>query len=285
MGILTLTTDMGHQDHYVAVVKGKILNDIPTANIIDISHNVSPFDILEASFLIKNIIDEFPPGTVHIIGVDPEPVIDFKNEKSSSVPKIMVYRDQIFIGNDSGIFSLILEHNQPEGLYLITEYNNPEHLRFPTKSIFTDVACRIIKGEQPESLGEKIDYVKKAMSVQPVIEENLIRGHVIHIDHYGNAITNITEKLFNDIGKGHPFILNFRSEEYVIDEISKSYNDVSSGEKLALFSSTGHLEIAINKGVESNGGSAVSLLGLQKDDIIRIKFQPKGSAQNFNELF
>lgn len=285
MGILTLTTDMGHQDHYVAVVKGKILSDIPGANIIDISHNVPPFDILEAAFLIKNVIDEFPPGTIHIIGINPEPEVNFKDETKSSVPKIMVYRDQIFIGNDSGIFSLILEHHHPDELYLITDYNKPEHLRFPTKSIFCDVACRILNGEKPKDLGDPIDYVKKAMSVQPVIEENLIRGHVIHIDHYGNAITNITEKLFKEIGKGHPFRLNFRSEEYTISEISKSYNDVSQGDKLALFSSSGHLEIAINKGVETNGGSAVSLLGLSKDDIIRIKFEPKGSVQNFNELF
>ncbi|MCB0478533.1 MAG: SAM-dependent chlorinase/fluorinase [Crocinitomicaceae bacterium] len=285
MGILTLTTDMGHQDHYVAVVKGKILTDIPSANIIDISHNVSPFDILEASFLIKNVLKDFPSGTIHIIGVDPEPVIDFKDETRSSIPKIVVYNEQIFIGNDSGIFSLILEHHKAQKIYRITDYNKPEHLRFPTKSIFADVACRILNGEKPEDLGEEIDYLKKAISIQPVIEENMIRGSVIYIDHYGNAITNITEKLFKDIGKGNPFILNFKSEDYVIDEISKSYNDVSSGEKLALFSSTGHLEIAINKGVESNGGSAVSLLGLRKDDIIRVRFQPKGSAKNFNELF
>ena len=285
MGILTLTTDMGHQDHYVAVVKGKILNDIPRANIIDISHNVSPFDILEASFLLKNVIDEFPPGTIHIIGVDPETVINFKDETKSSVPKIVIYKEQIFIGNDSGIFSLILEHHEAEAIYKIVEYTKPEYLRFPTKSIFADVACRLLKGEKPEDIGEPIDYLKRAISIQPVIEENMIRGAVIHIHHYGNAITNITEKLFNDIGKGNPFILNFRSETYVIDEISKSYNEVSSGEKLALFSSTGHLEIAINKGVESNGGSAISLLGLRKGDIISIRFQPKGSARNFNELF
>jgi S-adenosylmethionine hydrolase len=253
MGILTLTTDMGHKDHYVAVVKGKILSEIPQANIIDLSHNVPPFDILEASFLIKNVIDEFPAGTIHIIGIDPEPVIDFKDEKKSSVPKIMIYKEQIFIGNDTGIFSLILEHHQPDALYHITEYNSQEHLRFPTKSIFAEVACRILKGEKPEDLGDEIDYVKKAISIQPVIEENAIRGSVIHIDHYGNAITNITEKLFNDIGKGHPFILNFRSKDYTISEISKSYNNVSSGEKLALFCSSGHLEIAINKGVETNG--------------------------------
>lgn len=285
MEILTLTTDMGHQDHYVAVVKGKILSEIPHANIIDISHNVSPFDILEASFLIKNVISDFPAGTVHIIGVDPEPVIDFKDEKRSAVPKIVVYKKQIFVGNDSGIFSLILENDKADEIYQITDYNKPDLLRFPTKSIFADIACRIIKGEKLSNLGEKIDYLRKAIAVQPIIEQNLIRGTVIHIDHYGNAITNITEKLFNDIGKGHKFVLNFRSEEYVIDEISKTYNEVASGEKLALFSSSGHLEISINKGVEANGGSAVSLLGLRKDDIVRISFQPKGSARSFNDLF
>ena len=127
--------------------------------------------------------------------------------------------------------------------------------------------------------------IRKAFTQQPIVEENLIKGAVIHKDKYGNVMINITEKLFNEVGLGSPFTIYFKSTEYYIDKISSNYYDVPPGEKLALFNEDGYLEIAINKGVKGSGGGAASLLGLDVKDLIRVEFHPKGSKDNIEALF
>ena len=107
----------------------------------------------------------------------------------------------------------------------------------------------------------------------------------MHIDHYGNVIVNISEKLFNEIRKEHPFIIYFRNKNYFIDKISESYNEVPNGEKLAHFNENGWLEIALNKGTLENGGGAASLLGIKNNEIIRVEIHPKGSKNRIDDLF
>jgi hypothetical protein len=134
-------------------------------------------------------------------------------------------------------------------------------------------------------LGEPIDQVKRVFTTQPVIENSLIKGSVIHTDKYGNVIVNITEKLFNEVGNGNPFTIFFKNGRYFIESISKNYYEVPTAEKLALFNEAGFLEIAINKGVSGNGGGASSLLGLNVGDTIRMEFHPKGSKESIDSLF
>ena len=136
-------------------------------------------------------------------------------------------------------------------------------------------------------LGEEIVIkdLNRAMVTQAVIGENIIKGSVIHIDNYGNVIVNITEQLFQKIGKGNPFTIYFRQKNYFIDRISENYNEVPMGEKLALFNENDWLEIALNKATKSTGGGASSLLGLKINEIIRIEFHPKGSKDRIDELF
>ena len=121
--------------------------------------------------------------------------------------------------------------------------------------------------------------------MNPVIEKNLIRGNVLHIDHYGNVITNIDKSTFYRIGENIPFTIFFRKKEYHIDIISKTYNDVSPGERLAFFNNNDLLEIAINKGANSRNGGASNLFGLDINDIVRIEFSPKDSKSTLDELF
>jgi len=286
MSIITLTSDMGLQDHYVGALKGFILKHCSTANLIDISHSVQPFNILQAAFFIRNCINDFPDGTIHLIAVNSEPVINFGRPEDGKFPSIMLFKGQYFVSTDNGFFSLLLKDALPEKMYRIDgAVSSPQALRYPAKNILAKAAAQLAAGVPIDELAEEVEHYNKAFAVNAVIEENLIKGTIIHIDHYGNAITNITEELFKRIGNDEPFTIFFRRKEYYIDEISHVYSDVPEGEKLALFNSSGHLEIAINKGVSGNGGGANSLFGLHVNDIVRIEFSPRGSKATLESLF
>lgn len=287
MQLITLTSDMGHQDYYVGAIKGFIYKRIPDAKIVDISHSIRTFNIVGAAFCVSNVIADFPDDTIHVIGVNSDPNIDINFPSSNDEwPIVMRYRNQFFIGIDNGIFSLILQGSEPEFIYRMTEaVAIPDAVKFPAKNLLAKIACQMLEGISLEVLGEKVDTVKQVSDLAPVVETNLIRGHVLHVDIYGNLITNITEQLFQTVGKGEPFVIYFRSKDYFIDKIHGSYNEVAQGERVAIFNSNGLLEIAINMGVPKNGGGASSLFGLKERDIIRIEFTPPGSKDSIDALF
>lgn len=257
MAIITLTTDWGEKDYYIGTVKGSILSLMPNVTIVDISHKINHFDIEPASFVIKNCYKSFPKGTIHIIGVN--------SEASIETPHVLIcYQGYYFIGADNGIFSLIFDE-KPEKIIEITIYQDSNYFTFPTQDIFIKVAHRIIQGDSLESIGIERDSLNQLIQLNPIVEANAIKGNVIYVDSYENVITNITEPIFKEIGKGKRFTISFRSG-YEINTISHAYKDAESGEKLALFGSSGYLEIAINM------GKASSLLGLKLKDSIRIDF-------------
>ncbi|PHR49272.1 MAG: hypothetical protein COA32_04265 [Fluviicola sp.] len=286
MSIITLTTDMGVKDHYVATLKGAIYNHYPEAKVVDVSHNVKPFNISQASYFLKNIIKDFPDNTVHVIGVDAEPLVNFNQMDESSLPMILYYKKQYFVGTDNGIFSLLLENNKPDALWSLDDVlSQPELMNFPTKKILIPAACKLAQGKKPDDFATKADKVKRVIPLSPVIDGNVLKGAVIHIDHYGNIITNINKENFYKAGRKVPFIIYFRQKEYYIDEISLGYNEVPDGEKVAIFNDSELLEIAINKGTPENGGGANALFGLRLGDIIRIEFTPRGSRETIESLF
>ncbi|MCO6500034.1 MAG: SAM-dependent chlorinase/fluorinase [Vicingus serpentipes] len=258
MAIITLTTDLGLRDYYVASVKAAILKETPDINIIDITHDIPSFDIQKTAFVIKNCYTDFPENTIHIIGVNSEADIE--------VPHVAIrYNGHYFIGADNGIFSLIFDTN-PEKIVELTISQDTDRVTFPTKDVFVKAACHIARGGTLEVIGKpKTELAVKTM-FRAVSENNIIKGMAIYIDHYGNIITNITESLFKSFGNGRRFTILFRSEEYEIKTINNSYCSVQEGERVALFSSTGYIEIAINK------GNASRLFGVNQGDIIRIEF-------------
>ncbi len=258
MAIITLTTDLGTKDHYVGVLKGSILSQCPDATIVDISHEIPTYDILKAAFTLKNAFSDFPKGTIHIIGVNPE-----ISEKAVSL--VIEHEGQYFIGADNGVFSLIFEE-KPIKMVEIEIMVNPDSITFPTKDIFTKAACHIAKGGTLEMIGKPTTEWNEKALFRAVSLENIIKGMAIHIDHYGNIITNIDYDFFTSFGQGRDFKIEFRRGDYDITAISKVYSDVAEGEKLALFSSIGLLEIAMNK------GNASKLLGMKESDIVRIEF-------------
>ena len=257
MAVITLTTDLGTKDYYLSTIKGAIISQYAEAHIIDISHEITKHDIIQAAFTLKNAYRSFPKDTIHILGLNPESSIDSRH--------VAMHLDgHYFIGSDNGIFSLMFD-KKPDKIVELNLTQETDFLTFPTNDIFVKAACHIARGGTLEVIGKEIDnYNEKAM-IRPIIDNNVLKGSVIYIDSYGNVITNITASLFKEAGHDRAFTI-FLNTGYTIKEISKTYHEVNNGEKLALFSSTGYLEIGINL------GSASGLLGLRLSDTIRVEF-------------
>jgi len=276
---------MGLNDHYVASLKGTLLSEVENVNIIDITHDVNPFDISEAAFHISSCYQDFPDGTIHVVGVDSEPIVNFGGS-DGSFPTIMEYGNQFFISNDNGFFGAFLKQERPVAIWRIDDFiADPKAFKFPTKNILLKAAIRLLKGERPDSFAKSFNGYKNALALVAVSETNLIKGHVVHIDSYGNAITNVHQTLFERFGENTPFILYFKRKDYFIDVISNTFNEVAQGEKVAIFNENGFLEIAINRGASASTGGAEQLFGLHKNDIIRIEFTPQGSRETIESLF
>jgi len=270
---------MGLRDYYMSAVKGTILSQCPAATIVDITHEIKKFDIIETAFILKNAYRNFPRNTIHIIAVNntPHPDPSQKGGKlEETQPVLAVFADgHYFVGVDDGVFSIILE-NKPEKIVAVNLVPDKELISFPTKDILVKAACHLAKGGKVELLGKPLkNFIEKKL-LTAYTENNAIRGMIIYMDSFGNAITNITKDLFQIIGQNKNFkielkpTLNYSDDlsdgNYTVTTISNSYNDVPEGEIVALFNSTGNLEIAINK------GNAESLLGLKIRDNIRIDF-------------
>ncbi len=260
MQIITLTTDWGLRDHYAGSVKGAILSRYAEAKIVDITHCVAVFDILQASFIIRNCFRDFPKGSIHIISVNSQLEMDLNH-------LVMEYDGHYFIGPDVGVFSMICD-NEPARFVKIAigPDISDAHLNFPTRYLFVNAACHLAQGGELEDLGDLTTAVVEKHMLRPTVEGTTIRGSIQYVDIYGNVITNISKNLFEDVFQGRPFIIYLRKNDYDIDQISEFYNDVPHGEKLALFNSAGYLEIAINT------GSATGLLNLKVNDGIKIVF-------------
>jgi len=258
MAIITLTTDLGDKDIYQAALKGSILKLLPAVNIVDITNNVSAFNIQQAAFILKNSFHYFPDNTVHLIGID---TVYNNNTKYLAIK----YNNHYFVGADNGIFSLMF-NAEPDDMVEINIMQDLKFLHFPLADIFVKAACHLASGGKLEEIGEPIDNVEKKMNLQPVVEKNIIKGSVIYIDSFQNVITNITKEFFNSMQQGRRFILYFKRNE-TISDLSWHYSEVPEGEKLCLFGISDHLEIAINK------GNASGLLGLHLGDSVILDFQ------------
>jgi S-adenosylmethionine hydrolase len=285
MQIITLTTDMGLIDHYVASLKGTILRLSPKTQIVDVSHTVKPFNISEAAFYLCSCFRDFPIGTIHVVGVDSEPIVNFTGSEGS-FPSILLFEGHYFIANDNGFFGAFLEEYQPEKFWRLDDVLSNQNLfRFPTKNMLIPAACKIAEGMNIDEFASPYSTFKKAFALNAVIEPNLIKGNIRHIDSYGNLITNVHKDLFERFGKDTPFTIYFRKRDYYIDLISVTYNEVPEGEKVAVFNDNNYLEIAINRGANNSGGGAEKLFGVHRGDVVRIEFTPRGSKETIDSLF
>ena len=275
MSIITLTTDFGTKDHFVGAIKGTIYSELPDARIVDISHHISPFNITETAYILKNAYKSFPEGSIHIIGVDSE-----LNEENKHIA--LKLDNHYFICPDNGIISLLASEIKPEKIVEINIHDRVS-TSFPVLDVFVKVACHISRGGTLEVIGKIIPEYKKLVELQPAISADgkTVQGNIIYVDNYGNSISNINKKLFQEVGKGRAF--EVIANKYVFKKINTKYSDIidfsasedirqKDGTRLAIFNSANYLEIAIYRSNLNTVGGAASLLGLNYRDTISIKF-------------
>lgn len=257
MSIITITSDFGISDPYLAVMKGNLLTQLPDVHIIDISNQIDKFNIAQAAYILKQASPNFPPNTVHLVSV---------GASSAEMEFIIIkHQQQYFIGLDNGLFSLVFE-NEPILAYQLNLSAPPELASFPEKSILIQAASHLARGGVPEVIGEPIQALRAMMSYAPVIQTDTIRASVVHIDSYGNVITNLTAEIFHKIAMDRAVDIRFRIPHARVTQISRSYAEVDPGDIVALFNATGHLEIAFHT------GNASGLLGIRINDTISINF-------------
>ncbi|MDB4601827.1 SAM-dependent chlorinase/fluorinase [Flavobacteriaceae bacterium] len=275
MSVITLTTDFGIKDHYVGSVKGALFNELENVNIVDVSHNISPFNIIEAAYIVENSYKNFPEGSIHIIGVDSEKTI----EQSHLVIKL---DNHFFICANNGIMSLLASKINPEKIIEINIHND-KVTTFSVIDVFVKIAAHIYRGGSIDLVGNQIFKLKELYNLNPILNEksNEISGNVIYVDNYDNVVTNISKKTFIEFGKSRSFEINARN--YIFKEIVSSYgnairfdikkeNRKEIGKKIALFNKSNYLELSIYKSNPETFGGAASLFGLDYRDVITIKF-------------
>jgi len=276
MSLITLTTDFGIKDHFVGAVKGAIYSELPDVTIVDISHLISPFNISETAYILKNAYKSFPEGSIHIIGVD--------SELNKDMNHIALKLDNhYFICPNNGVISMIASEFRPEKIVEINIHDRVES-SFPVLDVFVKVACHIKRGGTLEVIGKEIEDYKIITDIQPIISSNndKITGSVIYIDNYGNVITNISQKLFNEIRQGREFEL--MAGRYPFNKIHEKYSDIVDfsipkderrydGNRLAIFNSAGFIEISIYRSNLNTVGGASSLLNLNYRDQLTITFK------------
>ena len=254
MAVITLLTDFGEKDYYVGLFKGDLYTACPSSKIVDISHNIPPYDIVTGAFFLKNTYMHFPKGTIHIVRV---------YEQGLGKQKLLAakYRHYFFIAPDNGILSMIFEE-KPD---LLVEVDMKQ-AKLPT---LEDYYCRVVKeivfnnniGQIGAATGKFVDRKLQLPTVQP----DKIVGNILYVDNFGNVITNIH---ISDVERyrNKNVRINYRTNDF-IDGIVENYTDVNQSYKLARFNSIGYLEICIHC------GNASTLLGLNKGDAIQILFE------------
>ena len=275
MPIITLTTDFGEKDHFAGAIKGAIYNELSDVKIVDISHQISPFNIAEAAYIIQNAYKSFPKGTIHVIGID--------SELNPENKHIAVYLDEhYFICANNGIMSMICQEIAPNKIVEINIHDKIE-TSFPVLDVFVKVACHIARGGTLEVIGKVINTIKPIKNLIPFVndEKNQIIGSVIYIDNYGNVITNITKKFFESIQKTRSFEISARN--YKFKKVHNKYSDIvnfdipedrrnDEGRGLVVFNASGYLEIAVYKSNCDTVGSASTLMGLRALDTVTVTF-------------
>jgi hypothetical protein len=253
MALVTFTSDFGHADHYVAAVKAGLLSKNSSLTIVDISHTIKPFDIAHMAFVVGAAFKDFPKGTVHVLGSN----VGQADRGSYLAAKI---EDHFFVAPNNGILS-ILGTKTPDVVVAIKSVEST----FPQRLEIIDAVIHLADDKELNQLGtETTDYVQ-LMLRQPRATRKEISGHVIHVDHYGNLVTNIKKQDFDILSKNKNYKIVFGRE--TVNKVNSNYHDVDPGEVVFLFNSLNILEIAINQ------GNASMLLGLSYDSPIVIQFE------------
>lgn len=248
MNFITLTSDIGHTDYLVGTIKAQLLQVNPDLQLVDISHNISPFNLFQASYVCRGAFKNFPEFTFHLV------LVNLFDRKPKNL-LLVFHKNQYIMCPDNGLLNMILEE-KPEMVMGIPMDKKSAKSTLYITGLMAQTIKRIIDGESIEKIGVPDVTFREKNPLQPIENSDLIEGQIIFIDNFENVIVNITRKQFETQRKERNFKIHFLRDE-VIDKISESYADVPEGEKLAYFNSADYLEIAINK------GNAAGLFGLK----------------------
>ena len=248
MPLLTLTTDIGQHDFLAGAVKGQLLQHAAFFTIVDITHQLSPFNYPQAAYVCRNAIKNFPSGTYHLI------MVNLFDEKPEHL--LLAEHNGYYIGcADNGLLTMILEEVPQKVVALKLDKTEQKNTLYCT-TVFAKAFDELHIGKPIEEVGDPTVSIRVKNPLRPLLGNNWIEGQIIFIDNFENVIVNITKEEFEEQRRGRSFKIVFKRDE-VIDKISDTYADVAEGEKLAMFNSAAYLEIAINK------GNAAGLFGLQ----------------------
>ncbi len=259
--IITLTTDFGTRDAYVASMKGILLTLCPSATLVDISHEIPPQDIQAGAYVLSQACGWFPPGAIHLAVVDPG---------VGGARRALAVRTErfTFIGPDNGLLSRACARERVLEAVQIADrrYALPEISRtFHGRDIFAPAAAHIAQGVPLSALGPPAPDWAQLPDLGPAVSGHTMTGSVIHIDRFGNAVTNVTEPDFRAFVGADSFEITVRS--LTLTALSDSYDTVPPGAPLAIFGTDGELE-ALE--VSVNGGDASAAFGIQRGDVLRI---------------
>lgn len=238
--VITLTTDFGLDDFFVGAMKGVILSINPAARIIDITHTIRPHDVREAAFTLAQAYAEFPPGTIHVAIVDP-------GVGSARRPIIVLTPMHLFVGPDNGVFSFVYAQEDVRAIIQITAehyFRKPVSHTFHGRDIFAPVAAWLSAGVAPESFGQPInDPVRFEVPQPELLSATHIRGQVIHIDRFGNLITNLTSQHLSPQAVSRAVRLVISNQ--TITRFQSHFAEAVAQEPFAVIGSTGRLEVAV----------------------------------------
>ncbi len=271
--IITLTTDFGLNDHFVGTIKGVILNVVPDVEIVDISHSVQAFDVLDGALTIAQSYSYFPSGTVHLVVVDP-------GVGTARRPILVTSDRHHFVAPDNGVLSLIYGKEERLHIRHITAehyYLQPVSKTFHARDIFSPVAAWLAKGVDPEKFGDEItDFVRFNAPKPKAIDGNTLRGVVLRVDRFGNLVTNITPEDAPMLFASEPAPFKIRIGKHEVIQIHSNYSEGAPGEVFGILGSMGYLEIATDR------GSAAKIVGTGKGTEVLISLAGAAAAGNGN---
>jgi S-adenosylmethionine hydrolase len=269
--IVTLTTDFGLNDHFVGTMKGVILNIVPDAEIVDISHAVQPFDVLDGALTIAQSYSYFPTATVHVVVVDP-------GVGTARRPIIASSEQHHFVAPDNGVLSLIYAREERMRVRHVTSthyFLQPISNTFHARDIFAPVGAYLAKRVDGEKFGELVDdYVRFNAPKPKPVDNRTMRGVVLKVDRFGNLVTNVTPQDLPMLFQASPPQFKIVVGKREITEIKLNYSDGGPGEVFGILGSMGYLEISTNR------GSAAQVVGVGKGSDVSIVLEGAAAAGN-----
>jgi S-adenosylmethionine hydrolase len=264
--LITLTTDFGYQDSFVGIMKGAIAAINPEARVIDLTHGIPPQDILAGALILRHSVPYFPPGTIHVVVVDP-------GVGGKRRPILIESEGSYFVGPDNGVLSLAVAgrlNHRFVNLSNSAYHLQPTSATFHGRDIFAPVAAHLSRGIPPESFGERLEEIVRIELPKVLHLERRVLGEVIYIDGFGNLFTNIAPRDLTGVAAER---IEIRLREISIKGLQPNYAAVAEGDFAALFNSWGLLEIALNR------GNARKKIGAKLGDKVEVSLNRSAGGQ------